>query len=168
MAGFLTRKVKCRDGSIHFIYRNPRRAFPLALRNTTSRIDASVDALNGVKAGLAADNERVVSALLIRLDETNQNMQAEFNAVYVTYASNPCRDPDYLPNKVDQILRAKVNLQELLAQVRIIEQMIESGERGQPLFEALHQALNLSRPSDERELESRVNQAPEDVARWSK
>jgi hypothetical protein len=167
MFSFRFRTVTCPDGMTHYVYRNPSKAFPLALKNASAQLSASVKALEGVQAGVSAENKSSVSALLIRLDETNSTMQSEFNAVYQVWASSPCSDPQYLRRKVDEILETRRNLQEVLIQARTIENLISSGQTGQPLMEAIQLALQLTRPPEVQKLISDIAEATEQVSRWA-
>jgi hypothetical protein len=161
-----TRKVKCCDGSIVTIYRNPADAFPLYLADEARRLSGGLKVVQAASARVGAVNEAKIEQLLIKITEANSSLQADFSAVYTAYAADPCLDRHYLRNKLDKILADRHHLETLLVQVRIIEVAITNGASASDIIAAVERALRATSPIAVQETVKMIAEAPSEVESW--
>jgi hypothetical protein len=159
------KKVTC-SGYTVFVYRDPSDAFPLFLPDEAQQFKAGLKVLEYASAELSGANKTMADRLLVKINETNNSLQADFNAIYTVFATDPCRDRDYLKTKVDEIRRNRQHMEVLFAQIRAIEVAISNGSSATDVMPAIQQAFLATIPPAIRETVELVEQAPREVEKW--
>jgi len=160
------RKVKCPDGSVQHVYKDPNQAFPLAFIDLSSSIKAELDAVESVKGSLSASNEQRYNTLLFSLDQSNNTLQANYAAAYIVYAASPCHGYERFANTIERLERANGDLAQLLVKVRLVQDMIRGNENPDAVRQAITSALEALKPIAVRETNRMVQEAPATVQRW--
>jgi len=158
-------KVRC-DGYTVYVCRDPADAFPLFLRNEERQFKAGMNVLRHASGELSGGNKTKAEQLLVRLNDANQSLQADFNAIYTVFASDPCRDRDYLEKKIDEIRHGRIYMETLLTHVRAIQVAIENGTTAEMAVPAIERAFAATMNSYAREAVTLIQQAPSEVQRW--
>ena len=161
-----TRKVPCPDGSVVTVYRIPSDAFPLFLETEAKQLSAGLKIVHAASAHLGASNKAQAEQLLLKLNETNGSLQADFNSVYTAYAADPCLDRTYLRVKLDEIRRDRNNLEALFVQVRIIELALSNGAPAAEVMAAIERALQATLPVQVQETIKMIAEAPAEIEQW--
>jgi hypothetical protein len=117
--------VKCPDGTTRIIYKNIDKAFPLHIPGWDGKINASIEAIKGSPANLAAEYQSKIQGLLFSLDELNQNLMLEFRTVYISFQSNPCKNSDSFERQVEKMIHEQTRLTQLRIQIRGLTELAE-------------------------------------------
>jgi hypothetical protein len=161
-----TRRVKCPDGRSVTVFRDPSRAFPLALKTVHANAQAAVEGLGDLSAKVGADIRQEYETLLIRLNRSNSNLQSDLNATYVAFASDPCFEPGYLPRRFRELQTARERLEAALIQVDLLGNLLKSSRPSVEVIRTIRSALLALQPQPAQDLVRDILGAPDEVARW--
>lgn len=155
----------CADGSEPSVFKNPSIAFPLHFSDWVSKQKAAVDVVGAANAKVESDVRLSVNTVLVGLDEANRSMQAHFAAIYLTYASDPCSNADYLRVEVKRIIDRETDLRHLSFACELLRSSMNEGtsEQIQDALASLIAAVTNSLDKDRAE---KLHSAHDLVARW--
>jgi hypothetical protein len=160
------KKVKCPDGRKVYVLRNPADAFRLYLTDEKRKFDSGIDVVQQVSARLGASHETTAGRLLVRIGESNGSLQAEFNAIYNVYVTDPCHDPNYLRDRVDEIRRERQFLDVMFGRIELIKILLATNAPSDQLVAALEEAIRATISPLVQQTITMVQEAPIEIARW--
>ncbi len=109
---------RCPDGTIHRLYKNPDKAFPLALTDSKKHYEGVLKGLEGIsEIGAKIINENNLSSLFLQIDKSNNSMMPKFRSAYMLYISEPCKGYKHYVRMTDEIHKEHKKLQRLLAKI---------------------------------------------------
>jgi hypothetical protein len=149
------------------VFRNPEKAFPIALSNSISSAKAAVEGLNNVKAEVGAEHQAQIEAILIRLTDSNSSLMAEHHAAYIAFSGDPCFKPGYLHERFEALQQDRMALDTALLRARILEGMLKSGGSQEEISTAIKATLAALEPPMARQVAGEIRQAAEHVDRWA-
>ena len=163
-----TRKFHCPDGTPRLVYRDSDDAFPLFLGEWTTRVEATVKALESLQGSLGGELTHQVAGLLYCVDETNVSMQGQFRAIYVAYQQSPCTMDAFLGREVTRIIENETRLRELRMRLDHVQSLAKMTTDPALLAEELRAArAAITESSAQRETRQELERAPALVAHWS-
>ena len=86
-----TKKVKCANGDIVFVYKRPEKQYQQYVKTTNINLKASIDLLDKIKlTNIDAGTKRAVTELRDKLDNYSSRTQDIIKASFLAYNSTPC------------------------------------------------------------------------------
>lgn len=162
-----TRKVKCRDGSERIVFKNPDDAFPLIAKEWFARLEAAVDMLTKLQAGVGLELNKQVTGFFAQLDEANRSVQFSFRAIYVAYLSNPCQWDGWLTREIHKVIEGEDRLRRLKLEISRIESLMKKGVDEQALGQALRDVQAKLLKSDiEEDTSSEFQKVEKNTSAW--
>ena len=133
------KRIKCQDGSVKQIFKNPDDAFPLLVKSYDANLTTKL------KSDLLYDGELTgsivgkVDALLFGLNDINSGVMMAFRSAYVGYAADPCgHGIDFLRTEIVKINDEQRHLKKLAMQIRgyveLAKSQLENSDDARKLY----------------------------------
>ena len=133
-----TYTVKCPDGSEKTVHRNVDAAFPLFIKGWKGQLKGeggvSADSLGieGLKGKVEGKYASHIDGLLYSINELNQSCMINFRTVYLTFASDPCGNAQFLRRQVEKIIAQQDRLTHLGIRVRALIELVRNRPNDTP------------------------------------
>ena len=132
-----TRKHRCPDGTERIVFKNPDDAFPLSVKDWSTRLEGTLNAVKELQGSLGADFKNQIEGFFVQLDQANSSMQSQFRAIYVVYQTDPCGQDGYLATEIQKIIERECTLRRMQIEISKIESLRSQGFDEQELAQVL-------------------------------
>ncbi len=163
-----TRRVKCPDGRIVRVFKNPEDAFPILVRDISLRLQGDVAVASEIAGQLKADLSTTARTVATELDEVNRSMQSTFRSIYIVYQHDPCRQGDYLAEEVRKANEREHELRRVSVALMRLRDLVGSGATDIVIKEMLRDVLGVLREEETREIESEMEQTTRRALEWDR
>ena len=165
--------VQCPDGP-RTVFKNVDDVFPLHLKYAKNAATASVKGLEQLQGRVDLKAEERVSTVLIKLDELNQSMQAQFRAAYTVFQASPCTELPYFRAAVEKIIVDEQRLRSIQTIIDYLNNIIIKRPKGAPLDTEvmsvtnaqLGQAISNLAPQNQIDLSQKMSDVPRLTEEW--
>jgi hypothetical protein len=164
---FRTRKIKCGDGRVVYVYRNPDKAVPLALKGEKRSAKAAVEGLESVKANAGIEHEVQIDAILIKLNAANGSLMAEFYLSYIAFSSDPCHKPGYLQERIADLSQDRMALDTAIVKAGLLEKLLKKGAAAADINQAIKETLSALVSPLAGSVAAGIKQAPKQIDAWA-
>ena len=152
-------RVECGDGPAVFVHKNVNNAIPLFLNEKSRKFKFGLGLSGQAKGNLGAEQADAVHSVLMKLNDANSVLMADYRMAYEVYAADPCRKSDYLERATDEIRARKDRLSELELKLRALIDLAKLGAGAQnQVNEKVVELLSLM------EVESNAEAAAKEIA----
>jgi hypothetical protein len=119
--------IKCPDGTIRIVHKRIDDAFPLYVHGTQTKVSARAsDGLGAMSAGVDAQHQSQVQALLVAIDSKNNALMEKFRGAYSVYETNPCAQAEYFAEQVKSLIAMHDRLTEVEIGSQALIQLIRA------------------------------------------
>lgn len=120
-------KVRCKDGSIRYYYKDVDDIYPLESKDHTRQIEMAANSATQLEARVNTSSSTHLAGIFVVFDKANQNFILELRAAYGTYQDNPCSMDKWHKLRTEEIIESQKELRTLLVKSEIeIKKMLLS------------------------------------------
>jgi hypothetical protein len=124
--------VKCPDGTRKTVYRNVDDAFPLFIPGWQGDLSvggsgsAKTAGIDELKAEAKGAYTTKIQGLLFAIDDLTQTVMLNFRTVYLTFATDPCTNGDFLQRQIEKLVAEQQRISRLRIQVRALIELAKN------------------------------------------
>ena len=166
MLSFRQMKIKCPDGSLRLVLRNPDRAFPFYAKEYKSSINSALTVAKKLELKLKGQHQSIISGIFAQIDESNKNVQIALNAAYINYTTNPCTKDKWLSDEISLILERENSLRNLFCELEFVKQLVLKKSDTSLIDKAMNRLVSMSEKENEESSTEEFNKTLNNIDKW--
>lgn len=159
-------KIKCSDGSIRLVFRNPDKAFPFYAKEFKSNVDSALKVAKVLELKLKGQQQSIISGLFAQIDESNKNVQIALNAVYISFTTSPCTKDKWLSEQISLILERENKLRNLFCGLEFIKQLVLKNSEPALIDKAINRLVLANGNEFEETTKEEFHKTSKNIDKW--
>jgi len=162
-----TRSVRCSDGTVIEVYRNPDDAVPIYVNAIQTEAHASAKFAETVSASAGGKYKEQVTGISKLVADETANMLMRFRIIYQHYSESPCARQDYFQRNIDELLRENTRFNLAKLQLETLVQLTKKGSSQAEVFAVFREvSLQIRQPVLVTRLKEGILEAGKIVDEW--